>query len=100
MSHPRIIGIEKPNPALRLTQEQAYHAVWYQSERIRKMFLNSDIDYRKFCLEGDLNCEENSDQLNRRYLRGALKTGCRELLQETSRSQHVGNDGRPRTHQG
>jgi len=31
-------------------------------------------------LEGTLNCGESSDQLNQRYLRGAVKTGCRAIL--------------------
>ena len=52
----------------------------YQSDRIRKMFLNSDIDYRHFHLEGDVNRDESSDQLNQRYLRGAMKTGCRAIV--------------------
>jgi len=80
MSNPRIIGIGTANPVLRLTQEQSFRVVGYQSERIRKMFLNSDIDYRHFYLEGDLNREETSDQLNQRYLRGAMKTGCRAIV--------------------
>ena len=42
--------------------------------------LNSDIDYRHFYLEGALNREESSDQLNQRYLRGAMKTGCQATL--------------------
>jgi len=80
MSNPRIIGIGTANPALRLTQEQSFHAAGYQSERIRKIFLNGDIDYRHFYLEGDLNRDESSDQLNQRYLRGAVKTGCRAIV--------------------
>ena len=52
----------------------------YQSDRNRKMFLNSDIDYRHFHLEGDVNRDESSDQLNQRYLRGAMKTGCRAIV--------------------
>jgi hypothetical protein len=43
------------------------------------MFLNSDIDYRHFCLEGDFSRGESSDRLNQRYLRGAMKTGCRAI---------------------
>src|SRR2546422_11152005 len=35
--------------------------------------MNRDIDYRHFYLEGTLNREESSDQLNQRYLRGAMK---------------------------
>lgn len=80
MSNSRIIGIGTANPALRLTQEQSFHVAGYQSDRIRKMFLNSDIDYRHFHLEGDVNRDESSDQLNQRYLRGAMKTGCRAIV--------------------
>ena len=80
MNDPRILGIGTANPPLRLTQEQSFHAAGYQGERIRKIFLNSDIDYRHFYLEGALNREESSDQLNQRYLRGAMKTGCQAIL--------------------
>ena len=80
MNHPRILGIGTANPPVGLTQEQSFHAAGYQGERIRKIFLNSDIDHRHFYLEGELNREESSDQLNRRYLRGAMKTGCRAIL--------------------
>src|ERR1700739_1313299 len=80
MSNPRIVAIGTANPPLRLTQEQSFHAAGYQTERVRKMFLNSDIDFRHFCLEGDFSREESSDQLNQRYLRGAMKTGCRAIL--------------------
>jgi len=80
VNHPRILGIGTANPPVRLTQEQSFHAAGYQSERIRKIFLNSDIDYRHFYLEGDLNRDESSDQLNQRYLRGATKTGCRAIV--------------------
>jgi len=80
VNHPRILGIGTANPLLSLTQEQSFHAAGYQGERIRKIFLNSDIDHRHFYLEGTLNRGENSDQLNQRYLRGAMKTGCRAIL--------------------
>ena len=80
MNHPRILGIGTANPPVRRTQEQSYDAAGYQGERIRKIFLNSDIDHRHFFLEGALNRGENSDQLNQRYLRGAIKTGCRAIL--------------------
>ena len=80
MNHPRILAIGTANPPVRLTQEQSFHAAGYQSERIRKIFLNSDIDHRHFYLEGSLNREESSDQLNQRYLRGAMETGCRAIM--------------------
>jgi 3,5-dihydroxyphenylacetyl-CoA synthase len=77
----RIISIGTANPPLRFTQEQSLHAAGYKSQRIRKMFLNSDIHYRHFYLEGGVNRDESSDQLNQRYLRGAMKTGCRALVE-------------------
>src|SRR5258708_7721951 len=80
VTHPRILGIGTANPPARFTQEQPFHAAGYQSERIRKIFLNSDIDYRHFYLEGAPNRAESSDQLNQRYLRGAMKTGCQAIL--------------------
>jgi 3,5-dihydroxyphenylacetyl-CoA synthase len=79
VNHPRILGIGTANPAARLTQEQTFHAAGYQSERIRKIFLNSDINYRHFYLEGTPNRDESSDQLNQRYLRGSMNIGCQAI---------------------
>ena len=79
MKHPQILGIGTANPPLRLSQEQSFHAAGYQGERIRKIFLNGDIEYRHFYLEGAPNRQESSDQLNQRYLRGAMETGCRAI---------------------
>lgn len=60
MNHPRILGIGIANPSVRLTQEQSFQAVGYQGERIRKIFLNSDIEHRHFYLEGPMNRKESS----------------------------------------
>ncbi len=80
MNSPRILGIGTANPPIRLTQEQSFYAAGYESERIRKIFLNSDIEYRHFYFGGSLNRGETSDQLNERYLSGAVKIGCRAIL--------------------
>ena len=80
MTHPQILGIGTANPPIRLTQEQSFCAAGYQSERIRKIFLNSDIEYRHFYFGGTLNLEETSDQQNERYLSGAMKIGCRAIM--------------------
>jgi len=80
LNHSRIIGIGTANPTLRLTQEQSFCAAGYESERIRKIFLNSDIDFRHFYFEGGLNRNETSDELNQRYLRGAMHIGCRAIV--------------------
>jgi len=78
--NPRILGIGTANPPIRLTQEQSYYAAGYETERIRKIFLNSDIEYRHFYFGGTPNLLENSDQQNQRYLSGAVKIGCRAIL--------------------
>lgn len=80
MTIPQILGIGTANPPIRLTQEQSFHATGYQTERIRKIFLNSDIDYRHFYFGGTPNLEETSDQQNQRYLSGAMATGCRAIV--------------------
>ena len=63
MNRPRILGIGMANPLVRLIQEQSFHTAGDQGERIRKIFLNSDIDHRNFYLEGTLN-RGDADQLN------------------------------------
>jgi 3,5-dihydroxyphenylacetyl-CoA synthase len=80
VSYPRILGIGTATPPIRLTQEQSFHAAGYETERIRRIFANSDIEYRHFYFGGTPNLQENSDQQNQRYLSGALKTGCRAIL--------------------
>ena len=80
MTRPQILGIGTANPPIRLTQEQSFYAAGYESERIRKIFLNSDIEYRHFYFGGIPNLEETSDQQNQRYLSGAVKIGCRAIL--------------------
>jgi 3,5-dihydroxyphenylacetyl-CoA synthase len=79
VTDPRIVSIGKANPPFRLSQEESFSAAGYRSERIRKIFLNSDIDYRHFYLDGEPNRAESSDQLNDRYRRGAVNLGCRAI---------------------
>jgi len=80
LTDPRIISIGTANPSLRLTQEESFHAAGYQSERVRNIFLNSDIDYRHFHLEGAPDRAESSDQMSQRYLHGAMKIGCLAIM--------------------
>ena len=47
VNHPRIFPIGTANLLVRLTQEQKFHAAGYPSERIRKIFLNREIDHRR-----------------------------------------------------
>jgi 3,5-dihydroxyphenylacetyl-CoA synthase len=80
VNSPVILGIGTATPPIKLTQEQSFHVAGYQSERIRKIFLNSDIEHRHFYFGGTLTRHETSDQLNQRYLSGAMNTGCRAVL--------------------
>jgi predicted naringenin-chalcone synthase len=54
----------------------------YSSQRILEIFLNSDIDYRNLYIDPhNFSRDETPDQLNQRYLRGAMETGCRAVHQ-------------------
>jgi predicted naringenin-chalcone synthase len=77
---PRILAIGTANPPLRFSQYEAYRLTGYESQRILKIFLNSDIDYRHFYIDPNrFDRDETPDQLNQRYLRGAMETGCRAV---------------------
>src|SRR5579862_2202746 len=76
---PTILATGTAVPSLRLKQEEAFELSGYKSERIRKIFLNSDIDYRHFYLDSNLDLKGTSDDFNRRYLEGAMRTGCKAI---------------------
>ena len=76
---PTICAIGTAVPPLRLNQPEAFQLCGYKSERIRKIFLNSDIDYRHFYLDSHLSLKGTSNDFNRRYLEGAMKTGCQAI---------------------
>ena len=90
--HPHILGIGTANPPIRLTQEQTFYAAGYKGERIRKIFLNSDIQYRHFYFGRIPNLEETSDQQNERYLSGAMHTGCRAITNCLSAADALAKD--------
>jgi 3,5-dihydroxyphenylacetyl-CoA synthase len=79
---PTICAIGTAVPAFRLNQEEAFQLCEYKSALIRNIFLNSDIDYRHFYLDGNLGnlgLRGTSNDFNRRYLEGAMKTGCQAI---------------------
>ncbi|MFB3920682.1 MAG: type III polyketide synthase [Terriglobia bacterium] len=77
MLNPRILAIGTANPPHRFTQKDVYRMAGYQSRRILEIFENSDIDYRHFYID-PLNPrnDETPDELNQRFLKGAMETGC------------------------
>ncbi len=80
MENPRIVATGTANPPHRFTQEEAYRLAGYSSQRILEIFQNSDIEYRHFYVDlENINRHETSDELNQRYTRGAMETGCRAI---------------------
>ena len=72
----RIVAIGTSTPPHRFTQEEAYRMAGYESQRILEIFLNSDIETRHFYVDPEhVNRYETPDELNQRYLRGALEIG-------------------------
>src|SRR5579871_5205764 len=92
MNHSQIIGIGTANPSLKLTQEETFHLAGYKDERILSIFLNSGIDHRYFYIEGEPNRNETSDQLNARFLRGAVKTGCEAIVESLKSAETTVKD--------
>jgi len=77
VTDPRVLAIGTANPPHRFTQEEVYRLAGYQNRRILDIFLNSDIDYRHLYIDPEnFNRDETSDQLNARFLRGAMEIGC------------------------
>jgi 3,5-dihydroxyphenylacetyl-CoA synthase len=79
--NPRILGIGTANPAPRFTQKEAYRLAGYDSQRILEIFLNSDIDTRHFYVDLEhINRHETPDELNQRYLCGAMEIGAKAIV--------------------
>ena len=77
MKNPRILAVGTANPPNAFTQEQVFHLAGYRSRSILKIFLNSDISRRHLHLDPwKSSCDGTSDELNQRYLEGAMHTGC------------------------
>lgn len=79
MTTPVIHGIGLANPPRRFSQDDIFQMAGYASPRILEIFRNCDIDYRHLYVEPGQKREETPGELNQRYLRGAMETGCRAL---------------------
>lgn len=78
-AYPAIRSVGTATPNARLSQQEIFHLSGYSSDRVRAIFMNSDIDYRHIYYEGVPNPFEDSDQLNQRFLQGAMHTGCQAV---------------------
>jgi polyketide synthase Type III len=78
----RSVGIEAigvANPPRRFSQDEAFQLAGYSSPRILEIFRNCDIDFRHFYVAPGQSREETPSELNRRYLSGAIETGCHAI---------------------
>jgi alkylresorcinol/alkylpyrone synthase len=75
----RILAIGRATPAYRVSQEESFRISRYERDGVRRVFLNSGIDFRHFYFEHEPRLDETADELNARYLRGAVETGCRAV---------------------
>ena len=73
-------------PPETFTQAETFAMCGYTSERIKKIFMNGEIETRHFYLEGKpFNRRESRDELLARYARGANRLGteaCQKALED------------------
>src|ERR1700683_2653370 len=79
MTPVQIEAIGLANPPRRFSQDEAFQMAGYTSPRILQIFRNCDIDFRHFFLEPSQSSVETPSDLNNRYLKGAMETGCRAI---------------------
>jgi polyketide synthase Type III len=87
-----IHGIGLANPPRRFSQDDTFQMAGYTSPRILEIFRNCDIDYRHLYVEPGQKREETPGELNERYLRGAMETGCRALATCFQSAETTAND--------
>lgn len=72
-SEPHIVSVATAVPPWRFSQSEALQLAGYKSSVARRVFLNSDIDYRHFYIRpSDRVPQEEPDELHQRYREGAV----------------------------
>lgn len=74
-----ILATGTATPSFRMSQHEAFTHLGYEGEAMRRIFMNAGIEHRHFYFEDGLRLNESSDELNRRYIRGAMDIGCRAI---------------------
>ncbi len=73
----RILSCATGVPPRRFTQDEVFRVLGYTSPRIRRIFLNSDIEYRHFWTDPDtFTPHETPDQLHARYREASMHLAC------------------------
>jgi polyketide synthase Type III len=85
--NPRIISVGTANPPRKFTQEEIYRLCGYQSEKIKSIFLNSDIEMRHLYIDSrEFGLDETVDQLNQRYRQGSQEIASSAICDSTKKS--------------
>jgi len=72
-AEPHIVSVATATPPRRFTQEEVLRLTGYTQPIARKIFLNSDVDYRYLFIDpADPVPYEDLDKLHRRYREGAV----------------------------
>jgi predicted naringenin-chalcone synthase len=92
---PAILSMGTANPQQRYTQEEIYnlvsqHSEFYRSERVRQIFMTSDIDYRHFYFDNEpFNLNETTDELHERFRKGSMEIG-KAAIERSLKSANIG----------
>lgn len=74
-----IISTGIATPVFQVSQQDAFRQSGYTDKTARRIFLRAGVDYRHFCFQNGIRIDEDSDELNRRYVLGAMEIGCRAI---------------------
>jgi predicted naringenin-chalcone synthase len=76
------------NPPHCFTQDETFQLAGYTSSRVLEIFRNCGIDDQHFYVKPGQKRDETPDELNERYLRGAMETDC-QAIAASLRSAHL-----------
>ena len=74
-----IVSTGIATPSLRVSQHEAFAQAGYRDEVTRRLFMRAGIENRHFYFHNGIRVDENSDELNQRYVRGAVHIGCHAI---------------------
>ena len=84
-SMPAVLAIGTANPDRRYSQEEIYnllarHSGFYRTDRVRHIFMTSDIDFRHLFFDSEsFHADETPDELHERFARGAMEIGTKAV---------------------
>lgn len=74
-----LISTGVATPVFQVSQHEAFAQSGYRDKAARRIFLRAGIENRHFYFHNGIRIDEDSDELNRRYVRGAMEIGCRAI---------------------